>query len=238
MNRRRFLIGAAAVAISPHSSFDGRSVTFQGREYALSDIMLPATTLSGKHEAFSDFAEAALGEIVRRGAPIPKGDEKTDRWGRIAGAIGWRTEDGRETTLQEMMLTQGAARVAPETEDFSFIERYFAAEAAARAARLGLWSSRDWRIRDASAAEWSSGYQIYSGTIRAANERKSRIFFNFGDDFRTDFTATVARGAFRRWKSKPDLSALAGVRAEARGPVERINGPSIEIVHEMQLRFV
>lgn len=238
MNRRRFLIGAAAVAASPASAFDGRTISLGGAEHILSDIQAPASTLSGRREPAADFAAAAIREILKRGAPLPAGERKLDRWGRIEGAIGWRTEDGRETTLQEVLLAQGAARVAPETEDLAFIDRCYAAETAARAARLGLWGFDAWRIRDAAAAEWSRGYQIYQGVVRTANERKSRIFFNFGDDFRADFTATVRKGAFRRWKRKFELQSAAGARVEIRGPVERINGPSIELLHEMQLRVL
>lgn len=237
MNRRSFLLGAAAAA-APLSSFDGRSVVLAGREHVLSDIIAPAARLSGGNEPASGFASTALNEIIRQGAPFGPALAKTDRWGRLTGAIGWRTREGRETTLQEMLLAEGAARVAPETDDLAFIERCFAAERAAREARLGLWAFNAWRVRDAAKAEWSRGYQIYAGIIRAASEHGGRIFFNFGDDFRADFTATIAKGAFRRWTHQPDLPSVAGTHVEIRGLVEAINGPSIELLHEMQMRVV
>lgn len=237
MNRRIFLLSVAAFAAEPSAAFDGRSVTLGGREHVLSDIIAPSMTLSASREPASEFAAAAIREIVRQGAPLPSASMKKDRWGRAEGAVRWRADDGRETTLQEMMLSQGAARVAPETDDFDFIERCFAAEKAARRARLGLWGFDAYRIRSAEKAELSWGYQIYAGMIRAASERRGRIFFNFGDNFRSDFTATVAKGAFRRWKNRIDLQSAAGMRVEVRGPVERINGPSIELLHEMQLRL-
>jgi hypothetical protein len=145
---------------------------------------------------------------------------------------------GRETTLQEFLLSQGAARVAPQSSDLPFIDRLFAAEDAARESALGLWTDSAFRIRDASRGEWSHGFQIYRGVIRAVNERASRIFFNFGDDYRTDFTATITKGALRRWRRKIDYSETVGKHAEVRGSVERINGPSIELKHEMQLRLI
>ncbi len=238
MNRRSFLISAAAAVAAPAKTFDGRSVMLGGREHVLTDIVAPATPLSGGIEPASDFAAAALREIIRQGAPFGPVLTKTDRWGRLEGAIGWRTREGRATTLQEILLAEGAARVAPTSDDLAFIERCYAAERAARDARLGLWAFDAWRIRDAAKAEWSSGYQIYAGVIRAASERKGRVFFNFGDDFRTDFTATVAKGAFRRWTQQPDLLSVAGTRVEVRGLVEAINGPSIELLHAMQMRLV
>lgn len=240
MNRRSFLIAAAAAAAAaaPAKAFDGRSLTLAGREHVLSDIIAPAVRLSGGKEPASDFASITLNEIIRQGAPLGSTLTKTDRWGRLEGAIGWRTREGRATTLQEILLAEGAARVAPETDDLEFIERCFASERAAREARLGLWAFDAWRIRDAAKAEWSRGYQIYAGVIRAVSEHGGRIFFNFGGDFRTDFTATVSKGVFRRWAEQPDLLSVAGMRVEVRGLVEAINGPSIELLHEMQMRMV
>ncbi|MEK7264482.1 MAG: thermonuclease family protein [Pseudomonadota bacterium] len=234
MNRRRFLIGAAAVTLAPDASLEGTSLFIEGRERALTDILTPATNGAGKE---ADFFAAAISEILRQGTPSGPAPIATDRWGRGEGAIFWRLGEGRETTVQEMLLSQGAARVAPQSDDFPFIERCFAAERAARDANLGLWAEDAWRIRDASKSEPSSGFQIYAGVIRSANERKSRVFFNFGEDFRSDFTASVARGAFRRWKQFPDIASLAGRRAEVRGYVESINGPSIELTHPLQLRL-
>ena len=231
MNRRRFLAGAAALPLVAPA---GRSLVIEGRDYALTDIVTPA---AGDNTPSADYYAAAMAEILKQGAlsgPPPVG---RDRWGRVEGAIGWRTSDRRETTLQEMLLSQGAARVAPASDDHSFIERCFIAERAAREARLGGWRFDDWRIRDAATPERSRGFQIYAGAIASASERKGRVFFNFGAEYRSDFTASVATGAFRRWRVKPDLSLLAGRRAEVRGHVEDINGPSIDLVHEMQLRL-
>ncbi len=140
--------------------------------------------------------------------------------------------------MQEFLLAQGAARVTPQSDDFAFVERCYRAEHAAREAKLGLWAFRDYRIRDAAAAEEAWGFQIYAGVIRTAAERGARVFFNFGDDFRTDFTASVARSSFRRWRGKPDAAAFAGMSAEVRGLVDRINGPSMELKHELQLQRV
>lgn len=237
IDRRRFLLGAAAVAATPGSRFDAKSVVLNEREYALTDILAPSLSpLGGEAEPASDFASAALDEIMKRGAVIARDRIAIDRWERITGPIAWRLGDGRETTLQEILLAEGAARVTPESADFDFIEKCYAAEASARNAGLGLWREADWRIRDAAAAEWSRGYQIYAGRIRRAEEHEGRVYFNFGDDFRSDFTATATKRDFRRWRGKPAPEAFAGALVEVRGLVRSINGPSIELSHELQMR--
>lgn len=241
MNRRRFLIGAALTAASPAQLLpafaDGRTISLDGREHALTDIIAPsAAPLVGGAEPASDYALAALSEIIARGAPVSTKNENEDRWGRLSGPLRWRTASGRETTLQEILLAQGAARVAPQSSDFAFLERCFRAEKAARDGGVGLWTNDAYQIRDAAKGDMASGFQIYRGAVRKAAEHQGRVYFNFGDDFRKDFTATVRKGSFRRWKTKLDLASVTGALVEIRGRVERINGPSIELLHEMQLR--
>lgn len=239
LDRRRFLIGATVIA-APSAPFrDGQSIVFDGREYVLTDIVAPSLTpLSGLPEPGADFARAILSEAMARGGPISDPVASTDRWGRIKGAVRWKIAGGRETALQEILVAEGAARVAPQSEDFEFIDRCFMAERNARAYSLGLWAYDAYRIRDANKTEMASGFQIYEGEIFSAGEHGARVYFNFGDNYRVDFTASVSRAAFRRWKKKIDPAATAGKRAEVRGYVERINGPSIELVHERQLRIL
>jgi endonuclease YncB( thermonuclease family) len=233
MNRRAFLIGAAALSAPPFA--DGQSVVIGGAERVLTDIIAPSLhPLSGRAEPFADFAAAALSAAILAGAPVD-GTGARDRWGRFAGALSWKM-NGRTTTLQEVLLAQGAARVAPQSEDFPFIERCYRAEKAAREAGLGLWRHPAYRVRDAARAEKGWGYQIYAGAVRAAAERGGRVFFNFGDDFRADFTASALRGDFRRWRGRPDAASFVGKTVEIRGFVDWINGPSIELRHELQLQ--
>ncbi len=64
------------------------------------------------------------------------------------------------------------------------------------------------------------GFQIYRGAIKNAAGRYDGIFFNFGEDFRSDLTATLTRGAFRRWSGAPELESYIGKSVELRGFVE------------------
>lgn len=238
MNRRFFLAGAAATTIAPRAPVaplaDGQTIHLGGAERVLSDIIAPAA-----HEVGHDIAARALADVLARGGLAPSSSEgKKDRWGRSTGAIGWQSGDGSVDSLQELLLEAGGARVHPQSDDFALIERCFAAEARARTAKAGLWALRRFAPLNANEGPQFSGFQIYEGAIVSASDRKGRVFVNFGADFRSDFTATVRAAAFRRWKSPPELSALAGRRAEVRGYVERINGPSIELKHELQFRLI
>lgn len=227
MNRREFLLSSAALAAAPVA--DGQSISFGGEDYFLSDVVRPKP-----NEPAGAFVAAALGALLSKGRATGSGKAR-DRWGRLVGPVGI-VFAGRTTTLQELLLAQGAARVFPQSDDFDFIERCYRAENAARAARLGLWGNDAYRLRDANDAEMGFGFEVYAGIVRDANERGSRVFLNFGENFRTDFTTTVTRSSFRRWRGKPEAASFVGRRVEARGLVDWINGPSIELRHEMQFR--
>lgn len=238
MNRRRFLGGAAATTLAPRVLVtplaDGQTVVFKGVERVLTDVIAPSAG-----EAGHAMAVAALAAILAAGGIMPASEDPgRDRWGRATGAIPWRRADGADTTLQELLLEAGGARVYPQSDDFGLIERCYASELRARTRRVGLWALKRFAPIDANEGRLFRGFQIYEGAIAGATERKGRIYFNFGGDFRIDFTATVRAAAFRRWRERPDLSALAGRRAEVRGHVERINGPSIELLHEKQMRLL
>ena len=65
---------------------------------------------------------------------------------------------------------------------------------------------------------------------------RSRLYLNFGPDWRSDFTA----GAAMRSKAFPQaviakLQALEGQRVRLRGWIERRNGPYVELFHPSQI---
>ncbi len=129
-------------------------------------------------------------------------------------------------------------RVAPQSNDETLLDAYFAAEDRARTARLGIWALGAYVVRDTRDESRAYGFHIYRGAVRSTGENRGRVYFNFGEDFRKDVTATAARGAFRRWRRKEGLQFYEGRTVELRGLLEWINGPSIDLRHERQLRLL
>ena len=57
-----------------------------------------------------------------------------------------------------------------------------------------------------------------------------RYFLNFGEDYLTDFTVTIAPPDMRNFRSEGvDLNALEGKRVRVRGWMESYNGPNMLI---------
>lgn len=241
LTRRSVLMGAAALAAAPSRPpfFDGQTISLDGADYVLTDIIAPsAAALAGGVEPGAEIALAAL-EAIMAAYRLPAFTAPPrDRWGRGRGPLRLIGARGVETTMQLALLQAGAARVFPQTDDDALLESYFAAEDAARADRRGLWALAAYALREARDERRVSGFQIYHGAVRSTDERRGRVYFNFGEDFRTDVTATASVGAFRRWRRKDGLSAYAGRAVELRGIVHWINGPSIELRHERQLRVL
>lgn len=237
---RRSVLAAAAVIAAPARPdfFDGQTVHVAGAEIVLTDIVAPSPArLVGGAEPGSGIARDALADILAASRPLAFAAPPRDRWGRLAGPARISRYDGSQSTLQAALLEAGAARVFPQTEDDAMLDAYFVAEDAARAAQKGIWALPSYAIRDALDEGRAFGFQIYRGAVRSAGENRGRIFFNFGENFRTDLTATLTKGAFRRWRRKDPIESYAGRSVELRGLVDWINGPSIELRHERQLRL-
>ena len=75
-----------------------------------------------------------------------------------------------------------------------------------------------------------------TGLVKNTAKTKDRIYLNFGDDYRTDFTVSVEKPDWPLFKAaKVDLAALKDKRIEVRGWLVARNGPMIEATHPEQI---
>lgn len=235
------MLAGAAAAVAPKRPhfFDGQTVVIDGVERVLTDIVAPSSApLRGWAEPGAEIALGALSAFASSHHPLPGARSPLDRWGRAMGPARFVGAAGAETTLQAALLEAGAARVSPQSDDDALLDDYFAAEERARAGCRGIWALDAYAFRDARDERRAFGFQIYKGVVRSTGENSGRVYFNFGEDFRKDVAATVAKGAFRRWRRQEALQSYEGRTVELRGLVDSINGPSIELRHERQLRLL
>lgn len=202
-----------------------------GREMRLAGIRAPEIA-PGFKEPYAEEARRRLAAILASPVSIAEAGAP-DRWGRPPAEL--RLAGGE--SAQAMLIAQGFAQVMPEGEDHDFIRALLAVETEARAARRGLWAHPRYRIHDAGNARGAIGaFNIVEGAPRAAAKRGGRVYLNFGEDYRTDFTASARSVLARRWaKTGLDLETLAGERLRIRGYVAAINGPSIDLAHPLQI---
>ncbi|MGN6515460.1 MAG: thermonuclease family protein, partial [Rhizomicrobium sp.] len=68
---------------------------------------------------------------------------------------------------------------------------------------------------------------------------KSRGYLNFGDDWKNDFTATIAPDDMKAFRAAGiDLETYPGKIVRVRGVVEWHNGPEIEIASPSDIEVV
>lgn len=243
MKRRVFLGGLAATMARPRANaqdtisnanaLSGDRFTIGDAEFALADIIAPPLHSFGEEApAYFENARRALQGLMTAELEV-KDSLSPTRWG-ARRVVAWRRDD--QLSLQEILVASGAVRVAPQSGDHDFIKRLYTVEAQARRARKGLWALEPYQPVDALRAEAAiGGFHLIEGVVRRAGKFGSRIFLNFDDDFRTDFTATAASTVHRRWVREGfDLLALNEKRLRIRGYVLAINGPSIELKHPLQ----
>lgn len=248
MNRRAFIAGAvAATAARPSAAlaFSARpqaahSFSLGEEEFLLTDILSPVIRAGTAGEPFARQALAAQQSLLAAGEIDVSAMQARDRWGRRSGVAVIRLGRAEPSSLQLLLVRAGAARVAPSSDAFEFIGMLLAAEDEARRAGRGLWSASFYDPIDANSCcqRLSPRFHIARGVIVTSALRSGRIYLNFGDDYRTDFTASIPARAMKGWRSPIAPETIGGAMVEIRGHVDFYNGPSVELTHEMQVRFL
>ena len=216
----------------------GDQFTIDGVPYRIADVLAPSPyNLASDGEPYFEQSRQALSDLLRR--------ENFDIL-EVGSQSRWRERFVRlldrdtKEPIAKKLLTAGGVRVNPQTDDHALIDDYLAYESDARAHKAGLWRLSGYQIFNALDSLPAIGaFSLIEGIIREVSVRRSRVFMNFGDDFRDDFTISVLSGFARRLaRDGFDLEALAGARVRVRGFVNRINGPSIELRHRAQLEIL
>lgn len=168
----------------------------------------------------------------------------TDRYGRLPGLL----VDGSGETAQAALVAEGVAFVRP-AEAGDCAAAWLALEAEARERRKGLWqkaANTPLSATDTDALAAAEGrFRLVEGRIVDAALVRGRLYLNFGEDWRTDFTATLPPDAAREeargplapaWLSDPDR--MIGVLVRVRGWLDTYNGPEIVLSHSSEVEVL
>ena len=218
---------------------DGDTVRLaDGREVRLVGLQTPKLPLGRKNFPAWPLAGAARDALAQlidgREVRLRYGGRETDRHGR---ALAHLHDEARDLWVQGWMLAQGWARVYTFADNRALIPEMLAAEGAARAAGRGIWAHPFYAIRTPeSAGNDVNTFQVVEGCAVDVAEVGSRLYVNFGADYRTDFTVSVDDRDRRRhggfdWLL--DATPLPCLRV--RGWIKPRNGPMIEVSHPEQI---
>jgi hypothetical protein len=200
---------------------DRRTAKLEGLVWPASDWNNPSNSFSVRSTA--TLRDLVAGHRVFLRVRVPK----LDRYNRLR--IQAMLEDGR--WLQQEVLRRGLARasIAPDRPECA--RELYAAEAEARSANAGLWAIPEYRIRSPEALRWADlgSFQIVEGRVVNAKVSGGRAYLNFGQNWHTDFTVTIAPADMKRFKAASiDPYSYAGKRIRVRGWIDRLHGFEIE----------
>jgi endonuclease YncB( thermonuclease family) len=229
------------------SVVDGETLELaDGRKVRLIGAKAPAPPLGWRGDdpwPFVEETREALAKLAT-GARIELryGGMRSDRYGHALAHV-FVVDGESRIWLQEALVGQGLARVYSFADNHACTNELLAREQDARGKRLGLWRSSAYRIQDAADEERLGrlihSYQLVEGTVVAVGEGRGRLYLNFADDWKRDFTVSVERKDARAFADAGiDLKSLAGKRVRARGWLAWRNGPMIEATHPEQLEVL
>ena len=209
---------------------DGREVRFVG----IQAPKLPLGRPGFRKWPFADEARAAVADLAAgKRVSLHYGGRETDRYDRALAHL--VTEDG--VWLQGELLRRGLARVYSFADNRALIAEMLALEAEARAARRGIWRL-DWYAvtPQEDAARRIDEFALIEGRVTDVATVRGSGYINFGSDYKTDFTLSIAPRALRLFREQGiDLARYKGRMVRARGWVKSYNGPMIDITHPEQI---
>lgn len=202
---------------------DGALMLTGGRVATLEGVRLPKRGEVVGERAVRGLSAMATGKFTTLAVSAPK----QDRHGRLRAHV-WI---GGEW-VQEAMLREGWARVSLLPTHPQCAKEMYAAEAAAREARRGLWTLPEYAVRSPEDLAHDRGtFQIVEGKVVSAVVKGGRAYLNFSDDWKNDFTVTIAPDdmkAFRKNHVNP--RDYAGKTIRVRGLIDWYRGPEIELM--------
>lgn len=188
-----------------------------------------------ERDALAALSDLTMGKRVE----IAYATRSVDRWGSLVAHV-FSMDRGQREWVQGALLRRGHARVDALPGEVSCMQELLAHEREAMRDLHGLWAHPAYRIRWADTPQrlmrLRNTFQLIEGTVRKVALTRSRIYLNFGSDWRSDFTAAAALNtrAFTA-ETLTRLQALEGKRVRVRGWIERRNGPYIELFDAMQV---
>ena len=185
----------------------------------------------------ADEAKAALEALILgKTVTLSYGGRRMDRHGRALAHLhgpqgGW---------IQGEMLRLGLARVYSFHDNTALVDDMLALEREARGARRGIWAHRYYRVLNATETpKFIDTFRLVEGRILDAARVRGRMYLNFGEDWRSDFTVTMSPRDMKRFTGAlAEPSHWKGRRIRVRGWLKVFNGPMIEATHPQQIELL
>lgn len=220
------VVFAAAKVVNVQAN--GVLVLEHHRTVKLESLLWPAGDPGGAAAALSREAVTALRNLASgRTLILRAATPKLDRYGRLR--VQAMLPDGK--WLQRELLRRGLVRMSIAPDRRECAPELSAAEAEGRGSAMGLWALPAYAIRTPESLHWRDlgTFQIVEGTVLSVKVSGGRAYLDFGRNWRTDFTVTIAPDDMKTFRRKEvDPYAFSGKTVRVRGYVDRLHGFEIE----------
>jgi endonuclease YncB( thermonuclease family) len=214
---------------------DARTIRLEdGREVILAGIEPAASSDAAGTRASGIAALSAI--VAGRDVTLHGEDDTPDRYGRQPALV---FLSGSDTSVQATLLTQGDALVAATMTDKDCASALMAAEAAARAARRGIWANSAAIKNAESPGDILTGigrFTVVEGKVLSVRQAGAMTYLNFGRSWTRGFAVTIPKRMIAPFEAAGIiLKSLENQRIRVRGWVEARTGPRIEVLRVGQI---
>jgi endonuclease YncB( thermonuclease family) len=220
---------------------DGRKVRLLGIQ---APELHPAPDDPRPAEPWAKQSSHALTQLLlHKEVALYYGPTRKDKFGRHLAHI-VRAEDKSARTppiwVQTYMLENGHARAYLFADNPVLSTELLQAESNARENNMGLWALKAYRIANANRPpRHLHGFQIVQGRILHAEKVGNTIYWNFGKNWKTDFTIAIKKKYWPRFDHAPfPLNDWNGKSVRVRGWVFDKNGPMMQPDSPIQIEWL
>jgi micrococcal nuclease len=209
--------------------------TREGKEVDLAGVVAHGSGGERANPAQMATAQRSLRDALAKTPVTIAVHGQPDRYGRLKAQVFAGGE-----WVQAKLLSAGVVRAGPDLISTACMPALLAIEKRAREATAGQWGDGVFAVRTPDELRRVTGtFQIVEGRVQSVAVVRSRVYLNFGANWRSDFTVTIAPEDKRNFRRpRIDWKAVQGKRVRVRGWMEFYNGPLISVYAPGQIEFL
>ena len=189
-------------------------------------------------ETVTDGGAALSALVAGRDVALHGETDAPDRYGRQPAFV---FVEQAATPVQSQLLAQGDALVSSAIADKACAAELFAAEAAARRARRGIWADSA-AIKNAESPgdilARIGQFTVVEGKVLSVRQAGAVTYVNFGRRWTRDFAVTISKRVWPAFEAAGiSLKSLENKRIRVRGWIEARGGPRIEALQVGQIEM-
>lgn len=206
---------------------DGRFIHLAGLDFPDLNYYDPGDLSVTAVEILEDFLKGKTVAIYQTSST------KEGRLNRLGHHIAHLQRTDNNVWVQGLLLSLGVARVRTTGYNPDMAKQMLALEDQARKTKAGLWDIDGYHVLlPEQAQEHIGSYQIIEGTVRSVSMHKNRLYLNFGQNWKEDFTVSMSAFDLKKFiQHKIDPQKWNGKNLRVRGWIKSYNGPYMQIDH-------